>query len=91
MSEADHICGVSAVGKTSAWLRSQTIQTLRAAVHSSTPKLAAEHRQVVWLAVEVAPSGLLVDFSRALMLAWEQVMKAAAPRGSGSTRGGGHA
>lgn len=61
--------GLSGVGKTQACLRClhyhpQTIE------HQSFPRLIGAQTQVVWLSVEVPPSGKSADLARALMEAW---------------------
>jgi hypothetical protein len=70
--------GLSGVGKTQACLRSLRCFPSQIVEHASFPKLVEGHRQVVWLSVEVPPSGKAADLARALMEAWN--------RATGSTR-----
>lgn len=62
--------GLPGVGKTQACQRSLRCFPRQVIEHDSFPKLVGSHRQVVWLSVEVPPSGRAADFARALMQAW---------------------
>jgi len=62
--------GLSGVGKTQACQRSLRCFRSQVVVHPSFPTLIGAHQQVVWLSVEVPPSGRAVDLARALMEAW---------------------
>lgn len=62
--------GLSGVGKTEACLRSLHALGPQVVVHDSFPKLVGGLTQVVWLSVEVPPSGRASDLARALMYAW---------------------
>jgi len=62
--------GLSGVGKTQACLRSLRCFPSQVIRHPTFPKLVGEHQQVVWLSVEVPPSGKGGDLARALMEAW---------------------
>jgi len=62
--------GLSGVGKTQACLRSLGCFPSQVVEHASFPKLVGAHQQVVWLSVEVPPSGKAADLARALMDAW---------------------
>jgi hypothetical protein len=62
--------GLSGVGKTEACLRSLHALGPQVVAHESFPKLVGRHVQVVWLSVEVPPSGRASDLARSLMHAW---------------------
>lgn len=64
--------GLSGVGKTQASLRSLLCFPSQIIEHAGFPKLIGAHRQVVWLSVEVPPSGKAADLARALMEAWDR-------------------
>lgn len=63
--------GISGVGKTEACLRSLASLGPQVIRHKSFPKLVGGLNQVVWLAVQVPPSGKARDLARALMEAWD--------------------
>lgn len=70
-ASAASVEGLSGVGKTQGCLR--CLSTFPQAVqHAKFPRLVGSHIQVVWLSVEVPPSGKAGDFARALMHAWRQ-------------------
>lgn len=64
--------GLSGVGKTQACLRSLRCFPSQTVRHTTFPMLVGEHQQIVWLSVEVPPSGKSADLARALMQAWKQ-------------------
>jgi hypothetical protein len=62
--------GLSGVGKTQGCLR--CLATFPQVIsHSSFPQLVDGLTQVVWLSVEIPPSGKAIDLARALMQAWK--------------------
>lgn len=69
-SIAASVEGLPGVGKTQACQRSLRCFPSQVVMHDGFPKLVGPHRQVVWLSVEVPPSGRATDFARALMQAW---------------------
>jgi hypothetical protein len=63
--------GLSGVGKTQGCLR--CLSTFPQVIHhSSFPQVVGGLTQVVWLSVEIPPSGKAIDLARALMQAWKQ-------------------
>jgi len=64
--------GVSGVGKTQGCLRSLHSLGPQTIVHEKFPRIAGSLMQVVWLSVEIPPSGKAADFARSLMTAWDQ-------------------
>lgn len=61
--------GLSGVGKTQACIRSLNYQP-QFIEHESFPRLVGSHTQMVWLSVEIPPSGKASDLARSLMEAW---------------------
>ena len=61
--------GLSGVGKTQACIRSLAYHP-QVIEHESFPRLVGKHQQVVWLSVEIPPSGKASDLARSLMEAW---------------------
>lgn len=64
--------GLSGVGKTEACLRSLHALGPQVVHHESFPQLVGGLKQVVWLSVEVPPSGRAIDLARTLMVAWDE-------------------
>ncbi|MCC4118623.1 ATP-binding protein [Aromatoleum toluclasticum] len=62
--------GISGVGKTQGCERALRMFP-QVIAHDSFPRLTEGLRQVVWLSVEVPPSGKSADLARALMQAWQ--------------------
>jgi len=64
--------GISGVGKTQGCLRSLHSLGPQTIVHETFPRVAGSLMQVIWLSVEIPPSGKAADFARSLMTAWDQ-------------------
>lgn len=64
--------GISGVGKTQACQRSLMHFPRQTIWHESFPQMAGPTYQVVWLSVEVPPSGKSADLARTLMESWDQ-------------------
>jgi hypothetical protein len=60
--------GVSGVGKTASIERALSLYP-QCVEHDSFPQMSREHKQLVWLKVEVPGSGKAIDLARALWLA----------------------
>ena len=65
------VAGISGSGKTQAVLRCLSLYPAQVLRHTSFPNCAGELDQVVWLSVDVPPSGRIVDLAAALMTAWD--------------------
>ena len=65
--------GISGGGKTEASLRCLNSYPQQVIRHESFPGFIGAHLQVVWLSVDVPPSGKAEDLARALMIAWDRV------------------
>jgi hypothetical protein len=63
--------GISGVGKTQAAGRCLRLLGQQVIDHAGFPRLVGGHRQVLWLSVEVPPSGKAHDLARQLMHALE--------------------
>ena len=66
--------GLSGVGKTQACLRCLHTFPRQTIEHPTFPKLEGGLQQLVWLSVEVPPSGKAGDLARALMTGWQNAM-----------------
>ena len=66
--------GLSGVGKTQACLRCLHTFPRQMIGHPTFPRLEGGLQQLVWLSVEVPPSGKAGDLARALMTAWQSAM-----------------
>lgn len=72
VAHAAAVEGISGVGKTQGCLRSLQIFPSQVIAHARFPRLSGPFQQVVWLSVEVPPSGKSSDLARALMAAWDE-------------------
>lgn len=66
--------GLSGVGKTQACLRCLHAFPRQMIGHGSFPRMEGGLQQLVWLSVEVPPSGKAGDLARALMAAWQNAI-----------------
>lgn len=64
--------GISGSGKTEAALRCLGCYPMQVILHESFPGFKGPHPQVVWLSIDVPPSGKAEDLARALMVAWDR-------------------
>jgi hypothetical protein len=69
---AASVAGLSGVGKTEACLRCINRFPRQVILHETFPRLVGGLQQVVWLSVEIPPSGKASDLARALMTAWDR-------------------
>ena len=67
------VVGHSGTGKTEAILRCLRSYPQQVIHHDSFPRLVGGHQQVVWLSVNVPPSGRTVDLATDLMREWDRV------------------
>ena len=67
------VVGHSGTGKTEAILRCLRSYPQQVIHHDSFPRLVSGHQQVVWLSIDVPPSGRTVDLATDLMREWDRV------------------
>lgn len=67
------VVGHSGTGKTEAILRCLRSYPQQVIHHDSFPRLVGSHQQVVWLSINVPPSGRTVDLATDLMREWDRV------------------
>lgn len=69
--------GHSGTGKTQAILRALQCYPKQVITHSNFPRIEGPHHQMVWLSVDVPPSGRSADLATNLMTAWDDSMERA--------------
>lgn len=67
------VVGHSGTGKTEAILRCLRSYPQQVIHHDSFPRMVGGHQQVVWLSINVPPSGRTVDLATDLMREWDRV------------------
>ena len=67
------VVGHSGTGKTEAILHCLRSYPQQVIHHDSFPRLVGGHQQVVWLSINVPPSGRTVDLATDLMREWDRV------------------
>lgn len=76
-SMAALVVGHAGTGKTEAILRAFNCYPAQVITHASFPRLVGPHHQMVWLSVDVPPSGRSADLAANLMTAWGIAMERA--------------
>lgn len=73
--------GHSGTGKTRSVQRALQCYPQQIIVHDHFPNLNGPHAQMVWLSVDIPPSGRREDLAANLMIAWDNAMATIAPNG----------
>lgn len=77
------VTGHSGTGKTQAILHALASYPEQVIRHERFPQISSEHRQVVWLSVDVPASGRSADLAANLMIAWDAALERSGLEGPG--------